>query len=329
MRRTEITGAISPPRYSNFQGAVMPQSWSVGRNEIDEILMKKLRFSLCLLLVWLSVGFGQEASEKIVVHELVGNEIDKIEREKYGLFPSVDNFYSATFLRNDSNSIVLKLESVEQGEVVSQTLPATIFLLENIAGQIERISQSSVETEASRLETIEKERRRGKELFPGYAGSLFGGWITVLFVYGLNPGHDPSKAEFYVVWGLGSALFCALGVQAAGEFDDGSRTLGASFLGGLAGSALGILAFEGSLRVENPGVAALVILFAKPLLTSYGAIRGYYSAAKSKYTGAVNLDKSGLRFGIPAENFQMVQESPFVGQPFLTYKISLLNVSLR
>ena len=162
--------------------------------------------------------------------------------------------------------------------------------MQDVIGRFEKSAQSHVLV----LDTIAKERRRGRELFPGYAGSLFGGWISTLFVYGLIPDHDPSKTEFYLVWGIGSAFFSAVGVQTAGEFDDSWRTFGASFLGGLTGSALGILAFEGSLQIENPGVIALVILFGKPLLTLYGAIQGYYTAAKARHKGVLNLNKKGM-----------------------------------
>ncbi len=286
----------------------------------------KLLFIIILFLF--SESVGQEASAPLLIHDLVGNKIDKTEREKYVLFPSVDDFYSARFFLKDSNNIVLELQTTEDGKPVSKTLSVSILLLQGITEQINKYLPSSGRTDSEIFYRIETERKRMRELFPGYAGSLFGGVITTLFVYGSRLRDDPSRAEFYLVWGVGSAFFSAAGVQTAGEFDDGYRTMAAGFLGGLAGSAIGILAFEGSLHIENPGVAALIILFGKPLLTSYGAIQGYYSAAKSKYSGAVNLEKSDVRLGIPELELQMTQDSPFIGQSFLTYKLSLLNVAL-
>lgn len=289
--------------------------------------MKTFLFSFCFFLAFFSARLA-EASEPLVVHVLVGERIDKSERDLYGLFPGVLNFHSAAFFRTDSNAIVLELESSSDQGISSKIYPVSLFLVEEIRKQIDLTSseQRFPKPDIVTFNDIEREQKRGKELFPGYAGSLFGGWITLLFAYGLNPDHDPSKLETYLVWGTGSAFFSALGVQKAGEFDDGSRTLGASFLGGLVGSAVGIMALEGSLQIENPGLVAMVIFFAKPLLTSYGAIRGYYAAAKSKHKGMLNLGKANLKFSFPDVRVATVESPLSVRKMVAVYKISLLNI---
>ncbi|MFQ5603336.1 MAG: hypothetical protein ACE5HS_08725 [bacterium] len=287
--------------------------------------MKGFQFSCCLWLALATASLAQETTEPQVIHELVGDKIDKAEREKYQLFSSVENFQSAIFYKSDSSTFVLQLETFEDGKTHQQTIPVSWLYLQDIRGQIEKVAESQ-RTPTLMLKTIEKERKRGRELFPGYAGSLFGGWVTNLFVFGLNGGSGPSRMELYLVWGMGSAFFCAAGVQTAGQFDDGWRTFGAAFLGGLAGTAVGILAFEGSLQTENAGLVGLVILFGKPLLTSFGAIQGYYAAARTPYKGVLNLNKHGMRLNMPALDIQLQKDLPAGERPTVVYRMSLINV---
>lgn len=287
--------------------------------------MSIFKLNISLMLVFFSNGLAQ-MSESLIVHEAVGERIEKSERELYALFPEIPNFHAASFVKTDSNEILLKIETSEKkGKISTEVYPVSLFLVEQIHQQIESYltGQTVPKAEVIDIGIIERERKRGREVFPGYAGSLFGGLMTLAFVYGLDNGSNPSKEEIYLVWGAGSAFVSALGVQKAGQFDDGLRTFSASFLGAIVGSGLGILAFEGSIRVDNPGLVLMVVLFGKPLLTSYGAINGYYAAAKSKYRGVVNLKESSAKLDFPV---MRVHISESIGEFFPVYRLSLLNV---
>lgn len=287
--------------------------------------MNILRLNISLILILFSNGLTQ-VSEPLIVHDVVGERIEKSERKLYELFPEITNFYGASFFKTDSSEILLTIETSEKkDEILSETYPVSLFLVTQIRQQIEShlAGRTVSKPDNLNIDFIKREQKRGREVFPGYVSSLFGGGITLAFTYGRNNGRNPSKEEIYLVWGAGSAFFGALAVQLAGHFDDGLRSFGASFLGATVGSGLGILAFEGALRMEHPGLLTMVILFAKPLLTSYGAINGYYAVAKSKYgRSAVNLEESGVKLDLPEINFEMGES---MGERFSVYKLSLLN----
>ena len=70
------------------------------RSGID---MRKLQISIILFLLFTYAG-AQEKGKLVVLSPKVGEEIDRGERDQYGLFPDVDNFISARiYLMRDHN----------------------------------------------------------------------------------------------------------------------------------------------------------------------------------------------------------------------------------
>lgn len=288
----------------------------------------------------LTVSAQTLQQEVVVVSEKVGEEIDAEERARYALFPAVEDFISAKFIRTAPGQLVLQIVSGESGQPVTQNISVTPMALRNIGAIIDahEDGQFAIGEEAppepkmwraELLQAMRKEKREGPQPFAGYLGSLFGGFLTVVAVAELGMGIE-SRQGLYLSWGIGSAFVSALTINGLGEFGKDSAMFGSTFMGSLLGSALGILLIEGSYQAESGALAVFSILFAKPILTSWGGIKGYYGAAerraRSEQYGLLNFGGDTVKLAWPQP---AVAVSPGTGkydQLDLTYQVRLLNL---
>ena len=288
----------------------------------------------------LSVSAQTMQQNVVVVSDKVGEEIDAEERARYALFPAVEDFISAKFIRTDSGELVLQIVSGESGHPVTQNISVAPMALRNIGtiidaqenGQFGTGEEAPPEPKMSKPElliTMRKEKREGPQPFAGYLGSLFGGFLTVVAVAEMGMGIE-SRQGFYLSWGIGSAFVSALTINGLGEFGKDPAMFGSTFVGSLLGSALGILLIEGSYQTQSGALVVFSVLFAKPILTSWGGIKGYYGAAerraRSEPYGLLNFgrDAVGLAWPQPA-----VAVSPGTGKYDrldLMYRVRLLNL---
>jgi hypothetical protein len=279
--------------------------------------------------------------EVLVISEKVGEEIDRKEREKYGLFPAVENFVSAKFIKTASDSLMLQLVVDKAGKPTMRNIPISYISMKSIARQIESFEEFEKEMSERRKPTVEKskpellkeielEKSRRVQLFPGYLGSLFGGWVTVAALADFDI-KDLSKMEFYTIWGLGSAFFSALIIHSSGKFGRAPALLPLTFLGSAVGSGLGILLFEGTLKINSSGLAVLVLVFAKPILTSLGGIEGYHAAVKQRLTdqesGLINFRERKFAVRIPNLSIRLAQGTGLYDSRDIACQIELLHVS--
>ncbi|MCH9008738.1 hypothetical protein IIA29_12180 [candidate division KSB1 bacterium] len=298
-------------------------------------------FSLLLVLVNVMVLSAQPAQQEVVVvSDKVGEEIDAEERARYALFPAVEDFISAKFIRTAPGELVLQIVSGESGHRVTQNISVAPMALRNIGTIIDAQEDGQLGTgeeappkpkmwRAELLQAIRKEKREGPQPFAGYLGSLFGGFLTVVTVAEMGMDIE-SRQGFYFSWGIGSAFVSALTINGLGIFGKDPAMFGSTFVGSLLGSALGILLIEGSSQTQSGALVVFSVLFAKPILTSWGGIKGYYGAAerraRSKPYGLLNFggDAVGLAWPQPA-----VAVSPGTGKYDrldLMYRVRLLNL---
>lgn len=81
------------------------------------------KITLCILSLFIITSTiqipAQENPQKVlVIGEKVGDEIDREEREKYGLFPVVEHFVSAKFIQAGSGDIVLQIVIEKDGKPI-------------------------------------------------------------------------------------------------------------------------------------------------------------------------------------------------------------------
>ena len=271
---------------------------------------------------------AQEAFPKtLIISERVGEEIDRRERDEYGLFPAVKGFVSAKVVQTRPDSLVLQLVVAEDGRQTLQEIPLTLGSLSNLAGQIEFLHKK---TKDELMLEVDNPRFRVSQQIVGHLGA----WVGGLFVVALSRDLDltpKSKSSLYLTWGLGSAFFSSLAIHTSGKFGRDAGLFLPSFLGSVIGSGLGILFFEGSIQIESAGLAVLGIFFIQPLLTASGGIRGYNWAVKNRISksrlGLLNLDQKGLGFDIPSIRVGTVPDAGRFVQVERTYELKILNLS--
>lgn len=299
-----------------------------------------------LLVVGLTAQLhGQQESYKVLsLSETIGEEIDQEEKERYGLFPGIENFMLARIIQTGQEDYVLQLQVDENGQPGLRSIPLSLVSLENLRRQVHAVEgvqekstrHDSFGTKSTPIKSskeiaaeIDVEEKRGLQVFPGYLGSLFGGFVTLAILNDFNTEID-SRAEFYAVWGVGSAFFSSLIVHSSGKFGRSPALYPVTFLGSLIGSGLGILAVEGSLQLESSGLAVLAILFIKPILTSMGGIKGYHAGVKSRInrnSALLNYHQKQMDVGIPAPYMSLSPGASCYENANLAYQMQLVQVS--
>jgi hypothetical protein len=273
------------------------------------------------------VGAQESLPKTLIVSERVGEEIDRQERDEYGLFPAVENFVSARVIQTHPDSLVLLLVVMDGGQQVERKIPLTPESLSNLAGQIEFLHDKSKE---ELMLEIDNPKFRVSQGIVGSLGALFGGFLSLAFASDLDL-FPESRLSFYAIWGLGSAFVSTLGVHSSGKFGQDAEFFLPTLLGSIVGSGLGVLLFEGGVQTESAGLVILGYAFIQPALTAIGGIRGYHWAVKSRVSksrlGLLNLDRNGLRFDVPGIRVGAAPGTGRFVEVERTYKIEILNLS--
>jgi hypothetical protein len=110
-----------------------------------EQIMSKLLVAFTPLLIFnmLSLGVlcGEEHEKVIVINEKVGEVIDKEERRRYKLFPQIENFTSAVFLKLQDGSYAAEVTYEEEGEEKKRRIPQSESAIISLSNHIEEVSQ--------------------------------------------------------------------------------------------------------------------------------------------------------------------------------------------
>ena len=126
----------------------------------------------------LSVSAQTMQQNVVVVSDKVGEEIDAEERARYALFPAVEDFISAKFIRTAPGDLVLQIVSGESGHPVTQNISVTPTALRNIGTIIDAQEDGQLGiggeappkpkmSKAELLQTMRKEKREGPQPFAG------------------------------------------------------------------------------------------------------------------------------------------------------------------
>jgi hypothetical protein len=150
----------------------------------------------------------EEEGKVVIISESVGKEIDREEREKFGLFQDVKGFQSAMWLRLPDNGYILKVTYLDDqtGELTTQRIRQSEKPLNDIRDQIGRFEEGQVRKAKTAYVTIRfgqggfRDDRSPSGKFAGDQGAL-----------------DIKIAELPV------AVSCLREVLYGGEFDDGSE----------------------------------------------------------------------------------------------------------
>jgi hypothetical protein len=98
--------------------------------------MKKLTFlSLMLALLFSNHLLFAQQEEPIMVSPLIGNELDRVERDYFHLFPRVDGFEKAVFYLNDDNSLRVEM-TINSNGVIKDTLISKYSSIEEVEKHI-------------------------------------------------------------------------------------------------------------------------------------------------------------------------------------------------
>ena len=164
-----------------------------------------LAVSMNMLIAYQS--HAQESDDHVLtLSKRVGEEIDQRERDKYGLFPGIENFVSARIVQTESDSLILQLVVEDNGERTLREVPISPKSLMNLIAQIEFLSDK---TREDLLLEIDKPRFRVSQEIVGHLGALFGGLFSLGIAHDLDTDFN-SRASFYAIWGFGSALTSSL-----------------------------------------------------------------------------------------------------------------------
>jgi hypothetical protein len=99
----------------------------------------------------LNCGFMSKYRERdekpVFIHEVVGDDIDDIERQTYALFPNVDGFVKAVLYEYPRGGYEWEIFTGEAKLVARNADPQTVLILENYIERYEEILESRVEFE--------------------------------------------------------------------------------------------------------------------------------------------------------------------------------------
>ena len=86
--------------------------------------MKKIAFLSLLLALLFNYGllFAQQ-DEPIIVGPLTGEELDRVERDYFHMFPKIEGFETAVFYLNDDNSLRVEIIINSNGVIKDTVIP--------------------------------------------------------------------------------------------------------------------------------------------------------------------------------------------------------------
>ncbi len=314
-------------------------------------MFRIFNFSIFCLIILSLTSFqqlhAQEEGEIIIISELVGEVIDLEERNKYNLFPYIEGFQSAVFLKLPDGSYLLKITYLEEttGEQKIKRILGTessirqygskIDHFENIpAGKYQcRFDYEKVgETKADKpqvrtaLELVEK-----KPIIETFGSALIGGAVCGGAVMGIGalaagPGEFPYVIPFF---SLGVVAGSTLGIWL---WDKENCSPVSTFFGALIPPIIGTIGgyfIAGMIAGKDEmKLGSVVGLFFGSCVSPMGATIGY-ALSRRKHpsnTALLHIENgTTLRLGIPSPTFRPI----LLSKDKLTWVYQIKLVSAR
>jgi hypothetical protein len=301
-----------------------------------EVFLKFISIvSIALMVIELSplpVARAEEKEEVIVVSILVGEEIDREERERYELFPQFEGFTSAVFLKLHDGSYVVEVTYIEEGEEKIERIIQTKTAIESLKYYIEnydilkpRLSEIEIKEKevVRKVKTPFNSKRALGEVMGGIGGGALLGLVGGGIGYSLFKVEDPQDFESLagfigatLGFAIGYPIGSAIGVYAVGNMGNETGSFMATFGGSLLGTGLGIGTFPlriGYLSFLFPPLGSMI---------TFNMTRRY--KVPPPETGFINYRNGSVSFGPPSVYY--TQKSEF-GKKTLTQNITLLNIN--
>jgi hypothetical protein len=86
-------------------------------------MKKKVYLLVGCLIALSSLKIFSQQEEPITVSPLIGEELDRVERNYFHLFPRVDGFEKAVFYLNDDNSLKVEMKISSKGVIKDTVIP--------------------------------------------------------------------------------------------------------------------------------------------------------------------------------------------------------------
>lgn len=146
--------------------------------------------SCCIVFIWIvfsclftcADSFAQLAMEETVfINDYVGYEIDKAEKEKYGLFTEYADFITAEFLKK-GDEYFLRITYAKEGKRLTETLVTSEVQIQAYREQIEKTEKAIKAGEQKELATDEQREGRLRIVTDAlcYGLGLYGAGTIVL-----------------------------------------------------------------------------------------------------------------------------------------------------
>jgi len=102
-------------------------------------------FLVIAILTPYSIAIAEDYEKVIVISDKVGETIDAVERERFGLWPEIKGFKSTMFLQLSDGSYVAEVIYEENGEEKKTRTPQSEMSIKSLKSYIEKVSKGEIQ----------------------------------------------------------------------------------------------------------------------------------------------------------------------------------------
>ena|GEM_PF-3275743 len=130
-------------------------------------------FLVIAILTPYSIAIAEDYEKVIVISDKVGETIDAVERERFGLWPEIKGFKSTMFLQLSDGSYVAEVIYEENGEEKKARTPQSEIAIKSLKSYIEKVSKGEIQP-ISLTDEEKAEKEKPKKYTKGELVSISG-----------------------------------------------------------------------------------------------------------------------------------------------------------
>ena len=300
----------------------------------SEIVKYFFIISVFLVVSWIAafnIAFAENKEKVIVISERVGEVIDAEERERFGLWPEIKGFKSATFFQLPDGSYVAEVTYEKDGEEKKDRTPQSELSIASLKDYIENYDETETQhyvpdvekeklVKPSMKNLVKPPTNFGKitvEILGGFgAGTLIGIGGALIGYQDMDDHEMLSVAPVGPILGFVIAypIGATIGVYLVGNTGNETGSFVATLGGGILGGALGLFLGYGIGMIPCAPIGATI---------GFNATRRYKNLPPPE-TGFINYRDNRLSLAVPSIYY--TQKNTFEGKT-ITQNITLVKVS--